>query len=252
MIYINKESTPPSVLEENAEKWTEELMKNIDEYGGYEKVPQEVKNSMWVHYRDKDIKKVLFASSNEKCVFCEAKPAESGNIEVEHFMPKSLYPSKAFEWDNLLPVCRKCNDSKSNHDTGKEAIVNPSKEDPEKIFTYNFLNIEPLDEKDIVAERTIEICDLNSERLYDARARLLHSLCSYEKVVRAWLSEIDIERKRIGRINKLRDSVEILEKLTGAEQTYAGFCRFFLRKSVVYNQAKRMLKEMENVCANNH
>lgn len=229
-------------------KWTTELMDNIDKYGGYEKIPQEVKNSMWVHYRDKEIKKILFDSSHGKCAFCEAKPAESGNIEVEHFMPKSLYPRKAFEWNNLLPVCRKCNDSKSNHDTGKEAIVNPSEEDPEKIFTYNFLNIEPIDESNIVAERTIEICDLNSERLYDARAKLLHALCSYEKVVKAWLSEInsaDTERKRINRINKLRDSVEILEKLIGAEQTYAGFCRFFLEKSVVYIHAKKILKEIE-------
>lgn len=248
MIYIKKDSTPPSVLEENAEKWTKELMDNIDKYGGYEKIPQEVKNSMWVHYREKEIKKILFDSSHGKCAFCEAKPAESGNIEVEHFMPKSLYPSKAFEWTNLLPVCRKCNDSKSNHDTGKEAIVNPSEEDPENIFTYNFLNIEPIDESNIVAERTIEICDLNSERLYDARAKLLHALCSYEKVVKAWLSEInsaDTERKRINRINKLRDSVEILEKLIGAEQTYAGFCRYFLAKSVVYIQAKKILKEIE-------
>lgn len=246
MIYINKSSTPPSVLKENASKWTKELEDNIDKYGGYEKIPQDVKNSMWIHYRDKDVKKILFEASFQKCAFCETKPGESGNIEVEHFKPKSLYPSLAFEWNNLLPVCRKCNDSKSNHDTGKEPIVNPSEEDPEKKFTYNFLNIEPLNEGDIVAERTIEICDLNSERLYEVRAKLLHALCSYERCVKAWLKEIeyaDTERKRINRINKLRDSVEILEKLIGAEETYAGFCRFFLQKSVVYTQAKKVLEE---------
>lgn len=246
MIHINKDTKPPKVLEENAEKWTKELLDNIDKYSAYEKIPLEIKNSMWIHYRDKEIKTILFGSSYGKCAFCEAKPAESGNIEVEHFMPKSLYPDKTFEWNNLLPVCRKCNNSKSNHDTGKEAIVNPCEVDPEKIFTYNFLNIEPIDRDDVVAERTIEVCDLNSERLYDARAKLLHALCSYEKVVKAWLSEIDsadTERKKINRINKLRDSVEILEKLINADQTYAGFCRYFLEKSTIYTDAKKILKE---------
>ena len=146
---------------------------------------------MWMHYRHESIKEKLFASSFSKCAFCESKPAESGNIEVEHFKPKSLYPDLAFYWNNFLPVCRKCNDSKGDHDTGSEPIVNPSVDDPEKIFTYCFLNIVPVSETDVVAEKTIEVCDLNSERLYDARSRLLHSLCSYEHQAKEWIKEID-------------------------------------------------------------
>ena len=88
-----------------------------------------------------------------------------------------------------MPVCRKCNDSKSNHDTGKEPIVDPSSDDPELIFTYNFINIVPKDDKNEIADRTIEICDLNSERLYEARAKLLKALCSHEKQVKAWVKD---------------------------------------------------------------
>ncbi len=245
MIHIEKDKTPPSILVQNKDDWTAELKDNIVRYGGYEKIPLNIKNSMWVHYRHQDIKEKLFASSHQKCAFCEAKPAESGNIEVEHFKPKSLYPELAFEWDNFLPVCRKCNDSKSNHDTGIEPIVDPSCDDPETIFTYSFINIIPKDDKNEIADRTIEICDLNSERLYEARAKLLKALCSHEKQVKAWIQEIllaDTQRKRITRINRLRDSMEILESLTNSDQPYAGFCRFFLNNSKVYREAKKILE----------
>lgn len=245
MIHIEKDKTPPSILVQNKYKWTEELKNNIAKYGDYEKIPLSIKNAMWVHYRHHDIKEKLFASSHQKCAFCEAKPAESGNIEVEHFKPKSLYPELAFEWDNFLPVCRKCNDSKSNHDTGKEPIVDPSSDDPETIFTYNFINIVPKDDKNEIATKTIEICDLNSERLYEARAKLLKALCSHEKQVKAWVKEIlsaDTDRKRINRINRLRDSMEILEGLINSEQPYAGFCRYFLNNSNVYQEAKKIIE----------
>ena len=104
----------------------------------------------------------------------------------------------------------------------------------------------PIKESDTVAEKTIEVCDLNSERLYDARSKLLHSLCSYEHQAKEWIKEIDTsdtQRKRINRINRLRDSVEILDKLMDAEQTYAGFCRYFLNNSKVYKRAKQLLEE---------
>lgn len=244
MIHIEKDKTPPLILIQNKDQWTKELKSNITKYGQYKKIPLSVKNSMWTHYRHPDIKEKLFAASHQKCAFCEAKPAESGNIEVEHFKPKSLYPELAFEWNNFLPVCRKCNESKSDHDIGKEPIVNPSSDDPEKIFAYNFINIIPIDDENEIANRTIEICDLNSERLYDARAKLLKSLCSYEKQVKAWIKEIssaDSQRKRINRINRLRDSIEILESLTDSEQPYAGFCRYFLNNSKIYREAKKVL-----------
>ena len=149
MIYISKDKNPPPVLLENADMWTKELKDYITLYGGYAKIPKEIKDAMWLHYRHPSIKERLFASSHYKCAFCETKPGESGNIEVEHFIPKSLYPDFAFDWNNFLPVCRKCNESKRSHDTKKEPIVNPSIEDPEKIFKYNFLDIDSLSTSDI-------------------------------------------------------------------------------------------------------
>ena len=33
-------------------------------------------------------------------------------MEVEHFHPKSLYPNEVISWENLLPICKRCNSSK--------------------------------------------------------------------------------------------------------------------------------------------
>lgn len=244
MIHIKKDSTPPNILIKNKDNWTKELEDNIKQYGEYKKIPSNIKNSILKYYKHQDIKKKLFASSYQKCAFCESKPAESGNIEVEHFKPKSLYPELAFDWENLLPICRRCNNSKSDHDTGKEPIVDPSHDDPEKIFTYYFLNIIPLDDKNEIAHRTIEICDLNSERLFEIRANLLKALSSYESQVKAWIKEIetaDTEIKKRNKINRLRDSIEILEKLTDPKETYSGFSKYYISQSKEYQKAKKII-----------
>ncbi|MDD3417848.1 MAG: hypothetical protein PHY47_28315 [Lachnospiraceae bacterium] len=248
MIHINKIGNPPEILSKNSEAWTKELEDYISTFGGYDKIPDEIKNKMWIHYRHPDIKKLLFDSSYQKCAFCEAKPAESGNIEVEHFKPKSLYPQLAFCWENFLPVCRKCNDCKNDFDTGNDPIINPVIDNPEDRFTYNSLDIKAIHSEDIVAERTIEVCNLNSVRLYEARATLLVSLSSYQHQVEAWLVEIEeanTPRKKTNKINKLKDSIEMIEILLRDEEKYAGFCRNFIKDSFVYKKAKELIKGKE-------
>ena len=47
MIYIKKDTIPPSILVQNKNEWTKELKDNIKRYGGYENIPQDIKNSMW-------------------------------------------------------------------------------------------------------------------------------------------------------------------------------------------------------------
>lgn len=56
MIHINKDKTPPQILLNNADKWTDELKSNICKYGGYTKIPIAIKNAMWAHYRHESIK----------------------------------------------------------------------------------------------------------------------------------------------------------------------------------------------------
>lgn len=74
------------------------------------------------------IKKALLEMSNYKCAYSEIKLQEEGKyMEVEHFLPKSIYPDKVVEWDNLLPASKFCNGKKRDK-TYK--IIHPIRDNP--------------------------------------------------------------------------------------------------------------------------
>ena len=224
MIKIQKPAAP-QVLVNNKAIWTQNLLDAIATYGEYSKIPESEKNKLLSHYRHKDIQDTLFASSHHKCAFCECIPGESSHIEVEHFEPKSLYPDLAFEWDNLLPSCRKCNEAKSDIDTRTNPIINPAIEDPEQLLTYSFLRIKPLagSGQELKAQRTINVCNLNCDRLYKARSALMKSITEYIDELKDkinWISEADTDQKRKIRITKLNNSIAVIDSLTTSESAF--------------------------------
>lgn len=247
MIKIRK-APAPQVLIDNKDAWTAALKDAINRYGGYDKIPSQEKQTLLAHYRHKDIKKALAESSHSKCAFCESKPGESGNMEVEHFSPKSIYPDLTFEWDNLLPACRKCNEAKLAFDTIDEPIIDPSKLDPETVLTYSCLRICPIggtDNEDC-AKTTIEVCNLNCNRLYTARAKLMQSLTEYADGLKdkiGYILEADTDLKRKIRITKLRNSLDEIDSLLGDDSVYAGFCRWFVSQCPEYVEAKKIISE---------
>lgn len=247
MIKINKCQTP-KILVDNQAVWTKSLIDAVNSYGGYSHIPKSEKESLLSHYRHKDIQEALSKSSFCKCAFCESKVDVSGYMEVEHLAPKSIYPQLAFNWDNLLPACRKCNASKSAYDTVTEPIIDPSKLDPEMFLTYDCLPICPKENPSgtELAQRTIEECDLNRTSLYEARASLLKALTEYMDELKDKMDEIreaDTPRKQKIRLTKLRNSIEKVEMMLNDDRLYAGYCRWFVGKSREYKEAKKMLSE---------
>ena len=245
MIKVKKHNSP-KILIDNQTPWTKALNDAISSYGSYDKVPTRIKNSLLSHYRHKDIQKELFESSFYKCAFCECKPSESGNIEVEHFAPKSIYPDLAFNWDNFLPSCRKCNEAKSDFDTISYPIINPAKVDPETLLTYDFLRICPMKgtSNEKLAENTIEVCNLNCSRLYETRALLLKSLTEYadelkEKII--YINQADTPQKRKNRITKLKNSLEKIDQILVNSSVYSGYCRWYVSHCKEYAEAKKLV-----------
>ena len=245
MIKIQKKPTPQVIID-NKDMWTQHLLDAVKSYGGYSEIPDAERDKLLLHYRHKDIRKALSESSHGKCAFCECKPGESGNIEVEHFEPKSIYPDLTFEWDNLLPSCRKCNEAKSDFDTRISPIINPTKEDPEKLLTYSFLRIIPRNDSGKVekAHNTIEVCNLNSERLYDARASLMKSMTEYIdnlKSIFDLIAEADTPLKRHRRFNKLRSSLDVIDAMLAENSAYSGYCKWLIAQFPDYQKAKQMV-----------
>lgn len=125
-------------------------------------------NSVW---KKPYITEALLKMSVNKCCFCETNVnEESKYMEVEHFHPKSLYPDEVVLWDNLLPICKRCNGKKSNHDTKKEPIIHPVRDNPKEHLTLKGYRFYKLTE---VGKCTIAVIDLNNrQRLVDVRFKI--------------------------------------------------------------------------------
>lgn len=252
MIKLNRPSAAPKVLVEHEAEWTQELMNEIAKHGSYEKIPKKLKDKILSKYAHEDIKKALFDSSNEKCAFCESKPAESGNIEIEHFAPKSIYPERTFQWNNFLPSCRKCNQHKKIHDTLLEPILNPYNHDPEDALIYDFLKIKAKKESLLFdkAELTIKVCKLNHGGLIEGRSKYLVILTGYIQELESKILEIetaDTKRKRRNRLESLRDSLYYVQRLTFPEGKYSGYCKFYLSSQEAYIKAVKLIKELDSI-----
>jgi uncharacterized protein (TIGR02646 family) len=51
-----------------------------------------------------------------KCVYCESALEVTSYLEIDHYVAKTASRYMAFEWTNLLPGCRLCNDAKGEQD----------------------------------------------------------------------------------------------------------------------------------------
>lgn len=237
----------PDELRAGKAGWTAALVGAVAQYGSYSRIPSDEKEKLLAFYRTPEIKNALVNSSHSKCAYCECMPAEGGNIEVEHFLPKSIYPCLAFEWLNLLPSCKKCNEHKGVHDSGCEVIVNPYEIDPSDTFYYQDIAMKPAPGvKREIAERTIEVCSLNSSRLLKPRAMILVGLREFSSEIASAVQsyrDADTDRKRSYRLRAIRRSVERIERLAAPTEKYSAFCGAFLKSSDEYQAAISILVE---------
>jgi len=69
----------------------------------------------WHGIQDKLLGELKLMTKNH-CAFCDdllfPEVGEIGNIE--HFKPKSKFKDLAFDWENLYPICSRCNGTKNN------------------------------------------------------------------------------------------------------------------------------------------
>ncbi len=77
-------------------------------------------------WRDwKSVKKKLLAISNNKCSYCESGAGADQHGQVEHWKPKSLFPTGAYDWGNYLYSCELCNHTKTNRWPDNGSYVRP-------------------------------------------------------------------------------------------------------------------------------
>lgn len=94
------------------------------------------------------------------------------------------------------------------------------------------------------AERTIEECDLNSNRLFKPRSEILVSFHNYENSLITHIKEINesnTERKKQNKIKKLMESLDIIENLISPNKNYSEYCNALVKNSSAYNEAKHII-----------
>lgn len=112
-------------------------------------------------------------------MFCSRSEASN----VEHYRPKSLFPTFAMRWENFLWVCGVCNQAKGEKfPLGTSQIVNPVDENPWDfmlIDEFGVMTARYLPSEDEVSPRassTIDVVKLNRDGLLFSRKRRLTEL----------------------------------------------------------------------------
>lgn len=136
----------------------------------------------------------LLREFNNKCGYCECELNITSLPNIDNFYPKSIYPKKAFKWNNLILCCQVCNTNKAYHfpkdENGKSLLINPSIENPDEhielVANSGLLN--GLTEKGKI---TISTLGLNRRELVEFRRK-------YDSVqqVQSLYPSINIEQDR--------------------------------------------------------
>ena len=124
---------------------------------------------------------------HQKCGYCERRFEPVGELSssTDHFRPLNHFPQLAYEWDNWVSSCERCNSGKANK-WPVAGYVDPCatelREHPEEYFDYVPLTGEIIAKSRLDpdvrhrAENTIDDLRLNETRLRDSRFELIHSV----------------------------------------------------------------------------
>lgn len=157
-------SLEPRVLAENAVDWTNEYVAATPD--------QRRRLRRW---SDSAIKSALLAEVNKKCAYCESRILAVDFGDVEHILPKSIYPHLVVQWSNLTIACSRCNGAKQDKDDPALPMINPYVDDPDEYFVFfgSMIHARPGQDRAIW---TIDQIDLNRLDLVAARDRALAGL----------------------------------------------------------------------------
>ncbi len=196
------------------------------------------------------VKKFLHKSQHGKCCYCERRRDQKRETDVEHFRPKAEVEGKenhpgywwlAYDWENLLIACKKCNqeykqtqfplkeESKrvytENCDLREEEpfLINPLEEDPELFIDYDIEGNRPMAKAIGRCERgkkTVnELTGMNDIEVMLERAERLEDC--YDVCLNLKNSENNELRSRADKR---------LHKYISCCSEFSGFARFYFKK----------------------
>lgn len=139
------------------------------------------------------IKAALEQMSNTKCAYCECDlKKESNYMQVEHFKPKSLFPTLVVEWDNLLPACQRCNGAKRDFYDEVDGLIHPVFDEPREFISF-LSDSATLSYKNTKGKNSILKIKLNDPRVWCEREKVIKQLEKSLDNLSKWLEQKNIE-----------------------------------------------------------
>jgi uncharacterized protein (TIGR02646 family) len=134
-------------------------------------------------------KELIAAMSHRKCVYCEGPINAPRASHVEHFKPKSIFPSLAYEWRNYFLGCAGCNGAKGDKWPKRGEYVRPDRGDPSRHFVFAADGTVKAAKHGGAADRMLKDFDLGRQWLSDQRKlnieKMLNMLNEALRLVRA-------------------------------------------------------------------
>ena len=115
--------------------------------------------TIWGHCKES-----LRAMSLRKCSYCEYTIPQKRLGHVDHFCPKTYFPSLAYEWTNYFYSCGGCNGAKSSK---WKNYIRPDSDDVEAMLIFHENGT--VTGVDARAQATIDDFELNEEGLVEVR-----------------------------------------------------------------------------------
>ena len=115
----------PQLLTDKGDTWTADLMTEFY-------LTNEINKTKQNRYSKPEIKEVLITETKEKCAYCESKITHIYPGDIEHIIPKSIFPRLTFTWSNLTLGCYWCNNKKRANLDRDCKFINPYKDNPKE------------------------------------------------------------------------------------------------------------------------
>ena len=115
------------------------------------------------------LKDTIAEMSHRKCVYCEGPINAPRAAHVEHFKPKALFPTLAFEWTNYFLGCPGCNGAKGDKWPKRGEYVRPDRGNPSRHFVFVEDGTVRAAKPHSAADRMLDDFDLKREWLSDQR-----------------------------------------------------------------------------------
>lgn len=169
MLKVNKEQEPEFLLEYkrkySPKAWTDYNKDNI---------------------RSKLKENILVLEQEEYCPYCEKRIYDDEG-HIDHIKPRDLYPKEFQNYNNLIISCdekNSCGKYKGNKYNNN--FIDPVTDNPNDYFSYNLASGEVIPKNNdensneyIRARYTIDVLNLNSYELRNARMNLVDMLSVY-------------------------------------------------------------------------